>query len=740
MSVSRLVPGRKTFVAILCFLAFFLGGDTLLRHRELERVTNLRTSEVPVETTRVSPEARPRSVVLSPTTMDGRWWVIHAEEFLRGNSWRVRHTALDNAPGGREVHWSSGLVWLLGGLASVCSSLTGKSAVDCVSQAAFWAGPCLLLLSGVLFGWIIIPRFGAGLAAIFILLYCTSPVVYQGFRAGETDHHGLVTTFSVASLLCLVAAGGGLVKGGKRKAPPGHFVPFTVARKGFILSGLLGGAALWVSAASFIPILGGCGMGAVLVFLLRDREYSQAEPRLWRVWGLSGCFSSLFFYILEYVPHHMGWRLEVNHPLYALAWLGAGDLLARSFSKWEGKPFFPSRWKSGMAATASVVCIALPAFFVLLEPRKFFWVSDKFLLLLHNEFIQEFESLPRMFGQGAGIPAFLELFTWPFFVLTGSFLMFRSGTLSRMWGGLLCLGLAPAFVMQGLAVWQIRWSVLSTGIWMVCVLIVLAAWLERREGKVVPVLFGAAVLFAVLPLPMSCLWILINKDLCRQMPKAVIPTLLARDVAHRLIQASPSRLPVVLSGPTTSTDLTYYAGIKTIGTLYWENTEGLKRAAEIFAAPDEQTAGRLVEKAGITHIVVSTWDNFGKAYVELLRKAGVSVPPAGETFIEKLLRENKPPDWLRPLYYPIPAGFGIEEERMRIYAVVPEQSHFQALLHRGIYHFEAGEYDRALTMFSEAGGEKPGDPQVLGLIAAAREKLAAQQRFQSGNSASPGDH
>jgi predicted MFS family arabinose efflux permease len=51
-------------------------------------------------------------------------------------------------------------------------------------------------------------------------------------------------------------------------------------------------------------------------------------------------------------------------------------------------------------------------------------------------------------------------------------------------------------------------------------------------------------------------------------------------------------VPVVLTGPNASTEMTYHAGLRTVGTLYWENMPGLKRAARIFAAADAAEAKR----------------------------------------------------------------------------------------------------------------------------------------------------
>ena len=766
---------RKTLFACLTLLALFLIADTVVRQMSMEAVTAMRTSDTPPGTLRISPEAHERMVILAPTAFDTRWWVLHAESFLRGDSWRVRSTTLDNAPEGREVHWSSSLIWLLAAMARGLAWATGRPAEDCVAPATFWAGPLLLVACLGFLGILAGRRYGAGLAGIFLLIFGTAPLIFQGFRAGETDHHGLVCAFATASVLCLVAGGGGWVRrDGKKqdvrqlqkergrparmvgrgqdvRAPVCHWPDHASARRWFILSGAMGGAALWISAASFIPILVGCAVGAMAVaFLLRDSaEDAISAPALWRTWAIAGCCSSLFFYLLEYFPHHMGWRLEVIHPLYALAWLGAGDLLARMLNKLEAASSrLPVKKKrpeaaSTLALIASLIAIAAPLLLILLRPQDCYWVADRFVWLLHKEYIQEFQSFPRYLGENQGIIPILQMTGWPLFVLlSGGWLAWR-GVLSRPWQALLALAIAPALVMQALAFWQIRWGIMATGLWTVCVLILLAGFFEgktkgqgRGQGRPVPEsqnkTDGTSIPPSILPwrvvpavpwFPVfAAVWILASslafplvslmalsavETLKVQLPKAAIPTLLLRDVSHRLVQSSPEHLPVVLSGPTSSTDLTYYGGIQTLGTLYWENRDGLHEAARIFDAQTETAAKTLLLQAGVSHVVISSWDDFGRGYSGLLRNAEGRSAEESIGFLERILRgTEEPPDWLRPLSYPIPQEFAIKDQWVKIFQVIPDQKRAEALLHRAMYWQDSGDLTKARALLEEAARQR----------------------------------
>jgi hypothetical protein len=708
---------------LLAFLIAFLCADTVWRYKSLEAVTAVKTNEVPIEASRYSSEAKPHSIILPPSTMDGRWWVLHTENFLKQrDSWRVRSTTLDNAPEGREVHWSSSIVWILAILAKIYGSVTGHPANQSIDVAAFWVGPFTLLFSLILLGWLASLRFGHLPTILFLLIFSVCPTIYQAFRAGETDHHGLVCTFIAASILSLVAGGSGLLY---RKNSPYAFFPSSLenARNWFRLSGFFGAAALWISAASFIPILASCGLAGVGAFLIRDRTVAKAEPELWRSWARAGFWGCLFFYLLEYFPSHMGLRLEVNNPLYALAWLGAGDLLARWITFLKGGKPFPKGRMSIFFAGISIFFVLLPLGLIKFAPSEFFLVSDRFLLLLHNQFIQEFQSLSKAFSEGNCIAICIEWFALPLFAIAGTFILFRSGDLKGPWLPALLTVATPALLMQALAIWQIRWSMPALALWAAYALVLLDAAFRSKSLKTILTLFAICFMVTCSPLIFSVISTLFRNTSEESLPKSVIPTIIARDLSHRLLQASPDDLPTVLTGPTTSTELNYYGGIRTLGTLYWENLEGLKRAALIFAAPDEATFRKLIEQAGITHILVSTWDNFGKAYVDLLREAGFSVPENSGTYLARLLTNQVSPNWIRPLYYPIPKGFDIQNEELRLFAVLHNQTPAESLLHQGIYAFDSGNFPLAKELFQQADTLSPLNPKLQSWISETNKKL-----------------
>ncbi|MCX6971647.1 MAG: hypothetical protein NTV93_16025 [Verrucomicrobia bacterium] len=713
--------------------------DSLFRLSLIRAATAVKTSEIPAHAVRVSPGAQERWTILPATSADARWWIIHTTEMIKQGSLRIRTTDRDNAPDGREVHWSSLLMWVLAALSSLIGSITGKGVLDTLPEAAFYACPILYACAIAGLGWMVAKRFGFRFAVFFGIALATCCFVCQSFRFAECDHHGIVLAFAMGSVLSICCGGAGFVlpSAKRRTQNPASlelFPALSAARKWFVLSGILGAAALWVSAATFVPILIGCGFGALAAaWIGRNGGESKVSPHpeLWRLWGFSGGIGCLFFYLLEYFPDHLGWRLEVNHPLYALAWLGAGELIARAIRGIRGEEWLPSsakEWRISLLATAFVLA---PPLLVVLRRDLFFWVSDQFLLSLHVEYIQEFQGLWKSLAGSGSAVILLDSFLWPAFVVLGTLSLVFLSKIPRKNCVLLLFPIFPAALMECLALLQIRWASIALGIWLVCAVMVLVVHSSGGYPGRIPAplrwLLLIIAFLAVIVFPLrSAMAFLGRGRLADNLPKDLAPTILLRDIAHQLIQANPDRLPVVLSGVNSSTDLSYYGGIRTLGTLYWENLPGLERAARIFAATSPDEAKQLLLKAGITHIVIASWDDFGEAYVRLLKMSGKVPPTAAKPFLADLIEGNECPDWLRPLFYPIPTVFGLGDQKVRIFAVLPDQSPHDALLNTGIYFLEAGDYDRAADKLKQAQNNAPADPQIAALLSTAETKRAEE--------------
>jgi len=706
------------FLAALVIIA-----DTIVNVRMVGKISAVSFSEFKAGTLRVSPGAREESLVLPYTSMDARWWVLHTENLLKTHSFRARETILDNAPQGRDVHWSSLLIWILAGLASLISLVNGQPAWTNVAEAAMAAGPLMLIVSVLGLAVLVSRRFGWTAAVLMVVVFVTNPAIYRTFRCGEADHHGIAMAFSMTCLLCLMAGGCGFTRpkrGASRDLTDTCCPPLRDAEKWFRLSGVLGAAALWISAAAAIPILFATALGGLLTawFERKNKTDGGSTPELWSTWGISGCIASLCFYTLEYFPDHLGWRLEVNHPVYALSWLGGGFLMARAIRLMNGGYFVRSTPADMLRFTGCVLLAALPVALIATIPQQVFWVSDPFLLALHQNFILEFQSMFSFIKSSGNYFWWSIHYGWPFFAVAGTVILWWRGELTIFGKRSLALLFPPALITQSLALHQIRWSWnASMGIWSLCVLaLFIGSQKQDGTGKPAVTTWGITVVawFALVCslAPQLLGQIEIEKSCLSPIKQVTANGLILRDIAHRLIQSSPSALPVVLSGPDSSTELAYYGGIKTLGTLYWENMPGLKRAAAIFAARDDNEALQKLTEAGVSHIVIPSWDNIGEPYARLYTKYESSQGESGALFFKDLLEEKACPQWLRPLCYPIPTGTGADSASVKIFAVVPQQSLFESFYYRGIYYWESKEFEKSKAMFEKSLAIHPRDPLI----------------------------
>ena len=694
-----------------------LALDGAARLAAVEKISAVTFSETPPNSQPLPPGSRQETILLPQASVDARWWVIHTREMLREGAWRIRHNDLDNAPGGREVHWSSFLMWVLSGLAWIRSWGSGEPVHHFVANAALAAGPFLMvaLLGGLTL--MAARAWGWTTALFYLLVLLTTRAVTRTFFLGEADHHGIVLAFASACPLALLAGGCGFSK--TQKSKQGKRLEKSSFHSWVVVSGIAGALALWVSASTALPILAGTGMGIlVCALLLKPEPGSRQAPGIWFLWGLSGCLASLGFYLLEYFPSHMGWRLEVNHPLYALAWLGGGWILDQA-AAWRTTGRFPVRGFGGSLRWILAVAVcAAPLAAILFAGDRVFWVSDKFLLSLHKEYILEFQSLLGLYGkekQSLWIPLFYHF--WIFAIATGiAFLGIRRSIDWKLRCDL-CLLAPPVLVMQLLAVWQVRWGSAAAAMWALVALAVFAAFLRLPSGNstrsfgIMGALASMAVAFFSATLPTAVAsYHEETTALNSPLAESVGGNLLLRDVARRISESSPNAVPTVLSGPNSSTELSYQAGIRTLGTLYWENMPGLKSAARIFAVQDGKEALRLLTESGVTHIVVPSWDNFAAAYDDLLAKS--EGRPSGMAFFKSILENEEYPTWLRPFAYPIPGNSGIDAQSVKIFAVLPSQNAFESWFYRGVYHFESNHPEKAKRAFDQAALLRPADPRV----------------------------
>lgn len=705
--------GWLLVIALLIAAGGFLIFDSAWRLRELDHATK---TSVLSDTPPPRKEYLAREEVLPGGGLDARWWIIHTQQLIKSGQWRVRFTAQDNAPFGREVHWSSLPVWTLAGLSAVVGGIRGISPESAVPQASMYFGPVLLLVFLFLACPWTFRTFGALSGLLLLLGSLALFPFYSLFRVGETDHHGLASVAALMTLLPLVALLGRWPAPIQPPVRPRELlgVPSLVW-----LSALSGAIGLWISAATAIPILAVTFLSIAICTWIFDRNHAiLPSPEIWTRWSLIGAVASLGFYLLEYFPGHMGLRLEVNHPLFACAWLAGGIILSHLCLFLRGeKKFFPtSPLQTGMLI-AACGAILLPPILILVNGTEWFWIADRFLYDFHRFYISEFLSYPEFFAsQKRYLQSLVDIATIAFTVSL-SFWTIRRKKVPLEKKAALVFILIPTIALAAATFAQLRWLATAIPVCLGCLLVAAAIlWEQFREKNIsrqLLVVWGGGVVILLSHYPIYSLLTWKEKTLLPfAIHQSLWPELAAKDVAVELARRYPGQSLTVLSGPNASTNLAYYGGFKTLGTLYWENREGLRAASRIYAAADEATALALLQKHKVTHLIFFSWDAFGRRYVRLARDLGKDAM-VNDGFIAGLLEGTRSqPLWLRPIFFPLDEKVHGQHLWVRIYEVVPNQTPSEWFYHVGLYQLEAGLMELAGESFQKSLAKDTGNAKA----------------------------
>jgi len=635
----------------------------------------------------------PRQHVVPRIYGDAQMWVSHALDLQANGNLRVRTTAADNAPAGREVHWSSPLVWIIAAAGHLRHSATGEPLPLATERSLAWINGAMLLTLVLAFSAWTSRRAGAGAGLLVALGMIGHRDFYDGFAPSYVDHHGLITTAAFGTVLGALFMGGGWWRSGKNSTGS-TLLPDSPAsaRRAAIVSAVCGGIGLWFSAASMIPLIAltaGAGLAAVWCWGRATRATgAEFDANLWRLWGRVGASTSLICYVVEYAPTHFGLRMEVNHPLYALAWWGGAEivaLLAEAKLSQPTPPSLPLRrwWWPALAVAAAPVVI-------LVGGAAVFAVRDPFVGRLSNHVLE-----------GMSLPALVRATGWNIFfihineallpVLPALALLFTRGGRDR-----LVIGFVLAITLGSIALasWEIRFWQNTSGPQLCLTLVVLAALVRDRTPLTRWFLIVGTAGALFIPHAVTRIRDVRENVHARTASPLDVAPALQRDIAAALRAAQPAGEIVLLACPSTSVEVGYYGRFKTIGTLYWENHAGLRAAAEIFCAPNEETARAMMRARGVTHLVLTSDEDFLGAFFSLLHPAA---PPADfkNTFGHRLFFQQQIPVWLRLLPYRPPPDLQRSGLKIFLLQVVPDQSPAEALYHIAAAQLANGDTERA---------------------------------------------
>jgi hypothetical protein len=643
---------------------------------------------------------RPRLIVPEHDNVSYEWLAQTRQMFAQGEC-RVRRIDYENAPLGRDVLSASPYRWWLGTIAWLDQAASGRPAGQSLERAALIADPLLhvLLLAGatLLVAW----QFGVLPAVLLSLALAAAFPFAAGYLPGAPNDQGFIQILVLGSVLPLLA--------GLRAAHSGTEQAAGRVRRWFVTAGVIGGLGLWVGVGGEFPVLIGIALGGLAVAWVQ-RGGTSAEtgaapaPLPWLAWALGGSVTSLAGYLLEYSPAYLGsWQLQYNHPLYGLAWLGGGALLAQ-VTAWIQRGGSRGIGRGVGIVVLGVVALAgLPVAMVMTHNLGFL---DTNPASFH---------LTRLPGN---VPA-TNLWSW----------IFDTGFTPQVWATVLplllagpavwmlrlrrraplasraslALALGPVIVAVGFACWQLRWWNLAD--LALAALLVAAAEAAGPQRVIRWIWSGAAAVVLLLGAIEVFPWAEGGKK--NVLNEAEVTGLIERDLARWLsLHAGPGGA-IVLAPHNQTITLHYYGGLRGLATLDRENVDGLGAAVRILSASTPEEAKELVDKRGIKYLVIPSWDSYLDVY------ARMGMGKIEGTFLQTLHQWILQP-WLRPVPYQLPTVAGFEGESVVILEVVEEQSDAGTLSRIAEYFVEMNQLDLATS----AGTALRRFPADVGALAA----------------------
>lgn len=630
---------------------------------------------------------------------DGLTWLrLIKEKHLDSVGADPHYTFTDNFSKGRAVHWSSLWSNYLYYLAKLRMLITEEPLSSALETSSRWANFPLWTFTVLFFGAWIARRWGSSAALVFSLGMLGHPGLYLGYYPAYPDHHGLIASCIIGLLIGAIDMISGYANNyGNRSGEP-----YNKARLAIILSAVFGGIGMAISAASLIPMIILTGLTGTALHLrdLKHPELAKSEKSnvaaLWSLWGQVGAATCLLLYFLEYLPGPYSLRLEINHPLYALAWLGGGEIIAR-FIEWKYHGFNRnSVLKGGLA----ILLLTLPLFLYFYLGSSVFAPADPFLSRVHKE-ISEFRPFWK---ESATFKAIYLLTLAP---LLAAFFNTPRNTIDSCYKLKSCF-MVVTLATSALALYQERWWLLAGAAQIIqSVLLTRNFRLTSRRTYFTWMFF---VCLMYLPGIFLLAWERVSVERISDVQKGEAMQLIYRDVAKTINSRNSGSKIALLAPPNASVGIGYYGNIPTIGTLYWENSEGLHAAAEILSSEENNAAEALIKKQGVSYLVMVTPEDFT---VEYMRALGIITTPERikRSFGRRLMTGENVPKWLEAVPYQLPPTYAKMQARVYIYEVKWDQNEADSKWAFALTRIFAGEETlgrNALAASANAGKAEAG--------------------------------
>lgn len=672
----------------LAWLALVLGSAWWIALVASQRITRIEevSSQTPVmavdATSATGYERGTRSLLLPPGSASSQTGIMDVQKMMATDAWRLTHVDYDNAPEGRDVHGPLAYRWWLRLVAEIELRLGNQPAGLAVERAALHADPALHILLCLGAGLFVAWRFGAVAGGLLSLGIAALFAHAQVFAPGQPDNHGLFLAANLTAVLLLLA---GCQSGNDR-----------AARLWLGGAGVCGGFGLWLDAGSQLVALGAVMAGGLALIGLGKRFAGGADrPLPWRSWAMSGAAVAIIGWLIDGRPGGAtGLNLSLNHPLLALAWIGAAEMLVRIPGLCRGQAPRSAWIKLGLGAV------------VLLGPLA--W------LLYHGgsggvDFGPGHPALTGRAGliswfKTAGLSIGLVAALLPVLLAPAAWHLMKGKTDLRP---ALAFALGSTVMILLVGSVQLRWW----GMVDVMLLGLLAMVAAATPGGFAAIGWRSGLVLLLFPGVVAA-WPRSTADVSLSPTEA--RALVERDLAQWLRErAEPGS--IAFAPPALSASLCYYGGLRVVASPYPGNQDGLALTARIAGTPSPDEAQALIQRRGIQYIVLPSWDDS----LDRLAQLGSQTP---EHSLVALLRQWLPPRWLRPVAYQMPVIPGMGRDSLAVFEVVEPQGNAIALSRLAEYFLETGRLDLAAAVGDSL--EKSFAADAGAMIARAKVALA----------------
>ncbi len=628
---------------------------------------------------------------------DSQVWINLTQRQVHDGTVRPHDFPYDNAPYGRERHWSSSFSWWMLLLAGVTHWMGGGPMDTAIPQSAAWANPVLFVLFLGALTPVLRKRLDAWSTGIFLVTLTALWGVEWDFSYGRPDHHGLHLMAFLGLVLGALLGGLGWTRVGP--ASPEEAETFLVrlgtwrqARRWFTASGVCGGLGLWIGSTQQVVCIAVLGIGALVAVLLFGERGQQANgvrfaPELWLRWSRAGALTSLAFYVIEYFPSHLGMRLEVNHPLIALGWLGAGELLTTAMLARTDWPNVRRRGREiVLRGVLALLAASLFPLAIVCGPKAWFCATD-LTILRATKVISE--------GRPWIDPPSVAKAIHEFWNYTGlltlalplaALVLLRHRRQLPAWrqaGVLVGVVLVTAFL--GWTLLQNRWmGFLETSLAMLALVVAPCVPLPRRLAAGPGGAMALPLVLLALTVPGWAGYGLLQMRTFAEDPRVharatLGDMMVGKEVAWNLKLAADTRTEKtrparVMAAPGPSPVLHYYGGVDTVASFYWENLAGCHAAIDFYSDEgNDDTARRIARERGVDFVVVTATPAF-VLELQWLHLGRVDVKAVRRTLAFRLANPTEGsvvPDWLEAV--PLLDAPMASAQGARIYRVVKER-------------------------------------------------------------------